>query len=737
MSFVSAVFLFALPLAALPVAIHLYRGRQRDVIAWGAMQFLAQAVTKGRRMERLEELLLMFLRVATVLALVLALAQPMFRSSLFGTSENREVILVLDNSLSMAREVEDQSMAAQLEEKTEAILDDLGAGDRVQILLACGGPQWLTMEGISADAQGKQQLVSLLDEAKPTLGTADLLASLQAAINLEPVDSPSSRRVVLLTDNQEQSWRLDASTAWKQLQQSRSEAELPVTLELVDCEIADSPVNNLAVMSMEAPQLHARPGEKLTFLAEVENLGEEQSEEASLEWLVDDEVVRSEPLETLEPGGSTRKSVTLALKDAGHVAVTCLLDASDQISLDQQETVVVEVSDRIPILIVHDRSSDDSRNTADKLLSMALGYRGEEALKWHSVYQPQIVGYDQLPDVSLSNFRGIVITNLDDVDGDDRQRLHDFVHAGGGLWLALGDRVEAESFNRDWYDDGQGPCPLKLDSLRFAEAQDHPSSMIHPPSREHPATVQLANTTQLDIDQARVLEYWQFRSSSDRRSSTSILLEAGDGSPLVVEKYLGQGRVIVQSFPIGLEQSNLPQLKCFLVMVHDWLDYLTAPSTARHNLAPGTALIASPAIEYEGVEASLQTPGGKIVPLIVQELDGRPIARYSQTQLPGLYRASFSVGDEVAASLPFHVMRDSEESRINYLDAESHERLASLIDTSQPGDGTTVLPQVESLSRQQPLWGLLLGALVLFFAFEFLLSHWLSRQRSGVAVSTN
>ena len=64
MSFLSAAFLLALPLVAVPVAIHLYRGRQRDVIMWGAMQFLAAAVTKGRRMERLEEWLLMALRFA-------------------------------------------------------------------------------------------------------------------------------------------------------------------------------------------------------------------------------------------------------------------------------------------------------------------------------------------------------------------------------------------------------------------------------------------------------------------------------------------------------------------------------------------------------------------------------------------------------------------------------------------------------------------------------------------------
>jgi cbb3-type cytochrome oxidase subunit 3 len=52
MSFLSAAFLIALPLVAVPIVIHLYRGRRRDVVMWGAMHFLAAAVTKGRSMER-------------------------------------------------------------------------------------------------------------------------------------------------------------------------------------------------------------------------------------------------------------------------------------------------------------------------------------------------------------------------------------------------------------------------------------------------------------------------------------------------------------------------------------------------------------------------------------------------------------------------------------------------------------------------------------------------------------
>src|SRR5215208_7103311 len=157
MSFLSAAFLLALPLIAVPIAIHLYRGRRRDVVLWGAMQFLAVAVTKGRRMERLEEMLLMALRLAAVAALVLALARPMIRSTWLGHSTEREMVLILDNSMSMSRLVGGKSAVDEMRKKASDVVDSLSNADGVQVLLAAGS-EWATAEPIAADASGKRRL---------------------------------------------------------------------------------------------------------------------------------------------------------------------------------------------------------------------------------------------------------------------------------------------------------------------------------------------------------------------------------------------------------------------------------------------------------------------------------------------------------------------------------------------------------------------------------------------------
>jgi hypothetical protein len=62
--------------ATVPVLIHLLTRQRSRRVEWGAMEFLLKAVKKQQRRVRLEDLLLLLLRVAAIVMLVLALAEP-------------------------------------------------------------------------------------------------------------------------------------------------------------------------------------------------------------------------------------------------------------------------------------------------------------------------------------------------------------------------------------------------------------------------------------------------------------------------------------------------------------------------------------------------------------------------------------------------------------------------------------------------------------------------------------
>jgi len=735
--FTSLIFLAALPLVAIPVLIHLYRGRQRDVILWGAMQFLTQATTKGRSMERFEELLLLALRVGAILALVLALAQPVVRSAWLGTGTDSEVVLVIDNSLSMSRTVDNFSAWDRLKDNVREVLGELGSGDRVQVMLASGGGEWLTAEGIDAGGDGISRLETLIDSAEPTLGTAGLLDSLQRVIHSDVEGNPKYRRVVVFTDNQKNSWQLDDGGSWRQLETARQEAPVPTAIEIIDCGLEAEQFENLAVMQLETARKSVQPQERMEFSATVENVGQVASQSATLEWLIDDEVVATSLLAELQPHESTNSKTTLESEEVGNYAVSCRIDSQDQIALDQQTSVVVEVADSLPVLLVHDQQYGETDKSAKELLMASLGYENGEAQPWHSVYQPEVVATNRLANKTLSDYRCIVITNLSDIDAEIVERLSEYVGHGGGLWVGAGSQTNREVFNQIWYDEGQGLSPVAIGALDTIDDTNEPAGMIHPPEQSHPATAQLSNTTQLDIDEARLYEHWQF-DVDQQDESLSVVLASGDGSPLVIENYLGQGRVMVQAFPLGLEWTNLPQLKSYVVMVHDWLDYLTAGSTARFNITPGSSIVASTPKEATFSTAVLHTPDGREHPLVVQNsAAGTTIFRYSQTQQPGLYRVAFESGGETVASLPYSVARDTSESQWGQMTEEDHEKLTAVAELDFEADSTVAAELAQTVPPEEPLWGALLLALLMLLAGELLLSNWLGRQRSGVAVSTS
>jgi hypothetical protein len=556
---------------------------------------------------------------------------------------------------------------------------------------------------------------------------------------MDPTNEMTSRRIIVFTDGQANSWQVDAKAAWQQLAADRDAATIPVSIEVVECGQPATAVDNLAVSEIRAVHNLIRPGEQAEVTAEIVNVGDAVGRATNVDWLVDDQVVQESAVSALEPNATTQVATKIPMPNSGHFVVTCRIEDTDQVPLDQENHLVVEVAEGLPILVVGSGDEGDATVRAPALLAAALGYKDNEPQSWHSVYRPETIEPAALATHPLTDYRAILINNLADLDSETLERLETYVRAGGGLWVSLGNRTDRAGFNRDWYSDGDGLSPSAIQSLEVLDESEDVAATVHPPSRDHPATLQLANTTQLDIDEARVRQRWRFAEPpiADQGQSVSALLESGNGQPLVVEKYVGQGRVLIQSFPLGLEWSNLPLLKAYVVMVHDWLDHVCAPTVGRHNLARGATIIASAPEDAPGVSAMVTSPRGRETPLMASDDDVGAVFRYAQTTLPGTYLLRFSDASQIVNELPFHVARDVSESYLQPLgDADRTALLAPAGVAVANGAAHMLSNSVRSAPRREPFWGALLVTLVTLLAIELLMSNWLSRRRSGLAVST-
>ncbi len=77
MSFLQPWLLVALPIAALPVIIHLIHQRRFQSIEWGAMRFLMEAHRMARGYARLRQWLILLMRVIAIAALIFLISRPL------------------------------------------------------------------------------------------------------------------------------------------------------------------------------------------------------------------------------------------------------------------------------------------------------------------------------------------------------------------------------------------------------------------------------------------------------------------------------------------------------------------------------------------------------------------------------------------------------------------------------------------------------------------------------------
>ena len=93
------------------------------------------------------------------------------------------------------------------------------------------------------------------------------------------------------------------------------------------------------------------------------------------------------------------------------------------------------------------------------------------------------------------------------------------------------------------------------------------------------------------------------------------------GNHLPSEKYFGRGRVIIQSIPLRLQWSDLVKSQSFVVMLQDWLEYITQPRATQYNLQPGDPLMLKLA-DSEVRDAILRTPQGDEIELSAEPIGG-------------------------------------------------------------------------------------------------------------------
>ncbi len=144
MTFLNAILLAGAAAFLIPLIIHLLNKRRVTVVAWGAMHLLQEALRQKKKNLRIEQLLLLLIRIAIPIVLALCLARPVlsFFSQLPGMNKSSLVVL-LDNSYSMRAPAVGGTVRDQARNDLRRVLDSLPRGSDASVILAGNPPKLL------------------------------------------------------------------------------------------------------------------------------------------------------------------------------------------------------------------------------------------------------------------------------------------------------------------------------------------------------------------------------------------------------------------------------------------------------------------------------------------------------------------------------------------------------------------------------------------------------------------
>jgi hypothetical protein len=530
-------FLAGVAAIGLPIYLHLLRRHSTTPRPFSSLMFFEPRTHRSVKHRRLRYLALLALRIALLLLLALAFANPFITRTAASVHRDRLMLLVIDNSFSMRA-------GTRLEDAKREALSVLGSrrtSNPVQVM--------------SLDSQ-------LHALAQPTRDAATLRAAIET---LRPGDARSSfgelaRAVRLMTDSVHTPIELHLFSDMQRssLPWSFTEMTLPDSVTLVLHPATKNAVPNWTVESVTAPgQLWGRSkegtegkeGKPVHVQAVVAGYGTPAATRR-VSLVVNGKISATQDVQV--PAGG-RATVEFPSLDAPYGFSKCevRIDSADAFAADDGYLFAVERSDPQRVLFVH--AEGDTRSP------LYFGHALDSAA--NAAFDLQNVTLEQAQNLPLAKFAFVVLSNVPAVPTSFERDLLTYVREGGSLFVAVGTAAA-----------GRGRIPV------FGEGIDtiHDYARELPRGRERFLSVGESDPSHSAVGKAGNLSGVKFYYAvSVDAANARVVARLTDRTPLLLDKKIGEGRVLL--FTSGLDNltNDFPLHPAFVAFVEQTALYLS------------------------------------------------------------------------------------------------------------------------------------------------------------------
>ncbi|MFN0127657.1 MAG: BatA domain-containing protein [Verrucomicrobiales bacterium] len=567
MNFIHPMFLAALGVLSIPLAIHFLRSRKLRNLDLGTLRFVREAVAETTRWQRLREWLLLAARLIMVALAALLFARPFLHQDTPppGSESGLEWLFVLDASASMRFTAPGTA--------TPGSIPPNASFEEFQDRLA------ETPEGVKslpfAFADSLETVPEPSAAASLVGGPCDF-AALVRWLRDHAASAPHvPRRVILFTDLQQPLSPLPDDLTWPEdIPVEIVSALPPATRNLAPGTLA----HRLQPMGEALPKDHTSPTgtqsdtrKLVTLEIPVLRVGDPQP----LKLIADSGAGSATAgLARKEyPPGSTSVELTLAPEKPGLMDAVVRLHPADAWPMDDVRAYAVQFIDREPVLLVDgDPGDDDDRPRdsweapggspfASEVYYLRHALAAPDRGQGHSVFDPAVTR-DLSRDLDARRWKAIALCNVRSLDDDTLQKLVRRVEAGCGLLIFPGDRIDLAGWRRI-FDAGLSPAELEL----------LPEPAVPRPLAEwdarHPVLAGFAAREQGDLsrfilrDRIRVIP----------APNAEVLASLDGDRPALVTTTRGLGRIVLFANPADRDWTDFPSERMYLPFIHALVGY--------------------------------------------------------------------------------------------------------------------------------------------------------------------
>jgi len=516
-------FLAGLAGVALPLYLHLLQKLKTTPKPVPSLMFFESRTQASTRHKRLRYFLLLAMRLAFLLFLILAFANPFVNRDAAALASNRLVLLVIDNSFSMRA-------GTRLADAKDAAMRVLSSKGAARGQVAAFGSELQLMTQVIEDQGALRAAVQAIQPGDGH-GNFGELARIVRTMS-ESVHTPIELH--LFTDMQRSN-----------LAATFSDMALPATVQLIPHAVATAVQPNWTVESVDAPgQVWGKDAKPARVQAVVAGFNAPAAQR-TVSLVVNGKTTATKAVSVPANGRATVEFPSLEVP-YGFSRCEVRIDSADGFPADDLRRFAIERSDPEKALLIHNYGDTRSPLYVRAALTAAA----------QSAFTLETIAVNEAADRKLSSYAFVILSDVNSVPSLLENALTEYVHSGGSLLIAAGTSAGART-------------RIPIFDARIIETRDYNrlperSMSVGSSDASYPAVAKSGGWPSVKF----------FYALSVEPGDARVFVRLSDQTPLLLEKRLGEGRVVL--FTSGLDNltNDFPLDPAFVPFIEQTARYL-------------------------------------------------------------------------------------------------------------------------------------------------------------------